>query len=282
MAQRRWTRDELILAMNLYCRLPFGQFTKSNPEVIRLATAIGRTPSSVGMKLCNFASLDPHHQERGVKGLTSTSVTDRQIWGEFHADWARLAAESEAVRERLLPEPEDAGIFDFRPGDFRLDADPPESLETPQSKIENHESKIAPFTGPTDAEAIVRVRRAQRFFRRAVLTSYAGQCCISGIALPQLLVASHILPWSTHPEHRANPSNGLCLSRLHDAAFDQGLITFDLNLCLVLSAKLRDATENPVLNASFIPYEGRPMRLPEKFRPDTRFLERHRAEVFQV
>ena len=66
--QKLWTREELILAINLYCKLPFGRLHRNNPAVIHLASLIGRTPSSVAYKLVNFASLDPSLQARGIKG----------------------------------------------------------------------------------------------------------------------------------------------------------------------------------------------------------------------
>lgn len=256
MARRDWTRDELLLAMNLYCQLPFGRLDKSTPEIIELAKVIGRTPSSVGMKLCNLASLDPVHQERGVKGLSGASKGDRKIWAEFHEDWEQLSAESEALREQRF-------------GDV-----------TDESAVPGDDIEL-PFAGETDATAIVRVRRAQRFFRRAVLTAYEARCCVTDITLPDLLVASHIVPWCQSVEHRANPRNGLCLSRLHDAAFDRGLVTFDPEWRLVLSHELRDATTNETLNAAFVPFEGRPLRLPDRFRPESEFVSRHRHEVFR-
>lgn len=256
MARRDWTHEELTLAMNLYCQLPFGRLHKGNSEIIALATVIGRTPSSVAMKLCNLASLDPAHQQRGVKGLSSVSKGDREIWQEFHSDWERLSVESESLRERL-------GIT-FAPA-------------APESERRTSEG----FIGNTEGSRTVKVRLAQRFFRTSVLASYQSRCCVTDIALPSLLIASHILPWSGFPAHRADPRNGLCLSRIHDAAFDQGLVTFDGEYRLILSRELRYATTNEVLRASFLAFEGRPMRLPEKFQPDPTFLEKHRAEVFR-
>jgi putative restriction endonuclease len=65
MVRRNWTRDELIVAFNLYCKLPFGQLHAKNPRVVEMARALGRTPGSVAMKLVNFAALDPTHRHRG-------------------------------------------------------------------------------------------------------------------------------------------------------------------------------------------------------------------------
>jgi putative restriction endonuclease len=241
--------------MNLYCRLPFGLFHQKNPEVIALANAIERTPSSVAMKLCNLASLDPYHRERGVRGLDGASRGDRAIWDEFHSDWESLAVQSEQLRGSL-------------------------GLSDSNAKV-SHEPE-AKYTSNTEVERPVRVRLAQRFFRQSVLAAYESRCCVTGIDLPQLLIASHILPWSDHPEHRANPRNGLCLSRIHDAAFDQGLIGFDDGYRMVLSKALVDATTNETLAACFRRHEGQSIQLPERFRPDSAFLAIHMNCVFRT
>jgi putative restriction endonuclease len=68
-ASVKWTREHFLIALNLYCKLPFGKYDRKNPIVIDVASRMGRTPSSLAMKLANFASLDPIHKARGVRGL---------------------------------------------------------------------------------------------------------------------------------------------------------------------------------------------------------------------
>ena len=87
--------------------------------------------------------------------------------------------------------------------------------------------------------AMVQVRVNQSFFRRAVLASYQGRCCMSGVNHPRLLVASHIVPWSQDVANRLNPRNGLCLSALHDRAFDSGLISLNNDYQVIISDKLK-------------------------------------------
>lgn len=58
----------MLIALNLYHKLPFGKYDQSNKVIIDIAKRMGRTPSSLAMKLSNFASLDPVHHARGVKG----------------------------------------------------------------------------------------------------------------------------------------------------------------------------------------------------------------------
>ena len=65
MTKKLWSRDELILALNLYLKLQFGKLHSRTPEIIHLAAFIDRTAGSVAMRLNNFASVDPYHQQRG-------------------------------------------------------------------------------------------------------------------------------------------------------------------------------------------------------------------------
>ena len=184
--------------MNLYCRLPFGRQHARNPEVIQLANALGRTPGSVAMKLNNLTSLDPAELSRGVKGLRGASKLDKRIWNEFHSDWNELGLESERLWEQVV-------------GDQHEDNKSPIIRTVDQGYTE-------PLLGSTlasEAERIVRVRLTQRFFRQTVLASFSEKCCITGMPIPQLLEAAHILPWSFSPENRNNPHNGLCMTKLH-------------------------------------------------------------------
>jgi putative restriction endonuclease len=126
----------------------------------------------------------------------------------------------------------------------------------------------------------VKVRRGQQFFRQTVLNAYGIRCCITGINVPRLLVASHIKPWNDFPNERLNPQNGLCPSTLHDAAFDEGLITLDDWLKLVLNKRLN--FPHAALEQIFGQYEGKPIQLPNKIaEPHPALLEYHRAVIFK-
>ena len=63
----KWTREHLLIALNLYCKLPFGKLHKGNPIIVETALKMGRTPSSLAIKLCNLAHLDPVQRARGIK-----------------------------------------------------------------------------------------------------------------------------------------------------------------------------------------------------------------------
>jgi putative restriction endonuclease len=257
MTTNRWAKDQLKLAFHLYCQLPFGKMHRSNPEIVELAGLIGRTPSAVAMKLVNFASLDPAITSTGRKGLEGASNLDREIWADFHSDWEGLALECEQLRRAF-------GAISTVDRTDELGAD---DLQLPDN-----------FIGET-RRVFTEQRVKQNFFRRAVLASYRGRCCMCGLSEPRLLIASHIVPWSKDKTNRLNPSNGLCLSAIHDRAFDKGLITLTDDWKVVLSEELRIRNE-PFVQSVLMPLEGRVIEVPERFIPDPAFLQRHRAEVF--
>ncbi len=243
-----WTRDETLQAFDLYCRLPFGQLHQQNPDVRRLAETLGRTPGAVAMKACNFASLDSTHQSRGVLGLGNRAALVEQIWDEFQRDSTAVADEIETLNRSAMAQPEQ--------GELQLPA------------------------GPTETWALARTRRVQTFFRKTVLTSYGNRCSLTELSELSMLNASHIMPWSVSETERANPANGVCLNALHDRAFDRGLMTFDTDLRVVLSPRIRDFLTLGTLDNAFRTIEGNRMNLPSRFLPDQRFLGYHRELVF--
>ena len=91
-AGKRWTSDELLVALNFYHKLTFGQLHARQPAIIALAEKLGRSSNSVAMKLCNFASLDPALKLRGIKGLEGASALDREHYHILIEDDACLAA----------------------------------------------------------------------------------------------------------------------------------------------------------------------------------------------
>lgn len=196
--QRLWTRDELILAINLYCKLPFGRLHRLNPEVINLSKLINRTPSSVALKLVNFASLDPSLKERGIKGASNASKLDAEILSEFYNHWDILPYES----EKLLAQFEHTTV---------------EQLNQISEEELPKEGKVR--------EQVVKVRVNQSFFRSTILAAYNTTCCITGINQAEFLIAGHIRPWGIDEKNRLNPRNGIAINALHDKAFEAGLIT---------------------------------------------------------
>ena len=75
-----WTRQQLLVAFNLYCRMPFGKMHSRNPEIVKYAELMGRTPSALAMKLTNIASLDPAITSTGRRGLEGASAADKAMW----------------------------------------------------------------------------------------------------------------------------------------------------------------------------------------------------------
>jgi putative restriction endonuclease len=255
MKRRNWTREELVLALNLYLKLPFGKMHSRTPEVIHLANLIDRTPGSIAMRLGNFANVDPYHQPRGIVGLSGGKKQVKPIWEEFINNKDDLLFESENILAA-----KELNSIDHKFADLLIG-------------LEN-------LSGDTKLRE-VKVRVNQNIFRQIVLSNYSSKCAISGIDIPELLIASHIIPWSANQKERLNPENGICLSSMYDKAFDRGLIGLNTNYSIIVSKKLKVNIEKPYYNQYFAHLEGRPILLPPRYYPKKEFIEYHFDSVFQ-
>ena len=242
--RKKWERRDQVLVLELYARIPFGKMHKTNPDVVELANYLERSANSVAMKLGNYASLD---ETLDRKGLDGASKADRETWDEFFADPEAFLKMARAMRE--------VG------GEWPTKDEDPEPTE---------------FREGEDVLRTVRVRKNQSAFRAMVLSAYESRCAITGISQPELLIASHIVPWRVDEKLRLDPRNGICLNPLHDRAFDTGLITIKNDLSVVCSPKL------VVPNALREQFEGKTMIGPGKFRPLPSYLEYHRDVVFRA
>jgi putative restriction endonuclease len=251
-----WTRDQLLIAFNLYCQLPFGKLHKSNPDIIKYAKILGRTPSALGMKLCNIASLDPAITSTGRNGLKGASNADKAMWAEMQKDWKSFVIEMQNA------------IATFKTPEIALAV----------GELSEDENLID-YTG-VNKTSLIKIRMGQSFFRHSVLSAYDYQCCVTGITDTRLLVASHIVPWRTDEANRLNPKNGLCLSMLHDKAFDIGILTILDDLTIKVSKKYFNQS-NSFFNSAILAYDGKAIQKPSKFEPDRNFLDYHRTKIFE-
>ncbi len=272
--RKHWEHDELLIVFRLYCRTPFGRLHQRNPEIIELAKLIGRTPGAVAMKACNFASLDPRQQARKIKALINVSRADRELWEAFLHDSESVAHAAETAYFSITGKESE----DYLP---EMDQATTESGKKRKEKKAVLGDELKTPSGATEKNVLVKMRRVQSFFRAAVLTSYDNRCALTGLALPELLNASHIIPWSLDEKRRADPRNGICLNALHDRAFDRGLISFDEDLRVIVSSKINDAHDCDLQRSQLVALSGRPLRLPERFLPDKGAIRYHRVHVFR-
>ncbi len=251
--QNLWTKEQTIVALNLYCKIPFNRVSSSHPDIIRIAKIIGRTPNSVKMKIGNFGSFDPELRRRGIVGLGNTSKMDEIVWNEFNSDWDNLAYESELLISKFTNQPIE------KISEINLE-------DIPLGK---------------EREAIIKQRVNQSFFRSTILSSYNLKCCITGLSITDFLVASHIVPWSKDEKNRLNPHNGICLNSIHDKAFDKGYITIKPDYKIKVSRHLFSLKNDKTIEDFFLKYDNQLITLPDKFIPLEDFLYFHNKNIFK-
>lgn len=244
---RLWTKEETILALNAYCKIPFNKASNTNPHIVEVAQLIGRTPASVKMKIGNFGSFDPELKARGIVGLSNTSKLDEEVWNEYSCDWGKLAYESNRIMAQLQKK----------------------TLE----EITN--TSITEYPKGEERERIVRQRIHQTFFRETVLSSYNYQCCISGIGNIELLEACHIVDWAIDETNRTNPQNGLCMNPFFHKTYDKHLLGITPDLSIVVSEDLLAKAAETPFKSYLKELNGRSIILPDRFFPQRELLEVH-------
>lgn len=246
-----WTDDEMIIVLDLYFKLPFGRLNRNTPEVKALAKLIGRTDNSVALRLVNYAACDPYILSTGRHGMASGRDRCMPYWDQYANEKERLFLKAEEIRAKLS--------------------------RTPIEKILN--IKPEDFIGK-ERDAVIKQRINQTSFRTMILVNYENKCAITGIDIPELLVASHIVPWSMDERNRLNPSNGICLSPLYDKMFDKGLIGIRDDYSIQLSHELKQNIGKDFYDKHIGFIADRKLRLPIEHFPDTSFLEYHYNNIF--
>ncbi len=251
--RNRWNREELILTLSVYFQLPFGRLNRTTPEVKELAKLIGRTDNSAALRLVNFAACDPYIINSGRTGMPGGIPVCKPIWDEYVNDKERLFNEAQQIKANLLHKTVE------------------ETLNITPQDLEGKERTV-----------VIKQRVNQSVFRSMILSNYEERCAVTGINVPELLVAGHIIPWAdSDSQQKLNPENGICLSSLYDKAFDKGLITIspdDYTIC-ISSALLQYNTQD-YYDKHFGCIGGQKIILPIEHQPNRDFLAYHRDHIF--
>ena len=169
--------------------------------------------------------------------------------GDRGAEWAGADLPVGAVGARVHAADDYAALtFTLRRLDQLAVALPPSPLREFEKALAEVPTGIDPVTGATETEAVRRVRIGQGIYRQRLMDLWEGRCAISGLAVPELLRASHAKPWAVcaSDAERMDVFNGLLLAAHLDAAFDVGLIGVGVGGEVLVSPRL-DAEARRVL-----------------------------------
>lgn len=184
-----WSREQEIVALYLYCIIPFNKVNKSNPQIARMAELIGRpNANSLKAKIGNFGKFDT---DLAASGLGHTSRLDEEIWIEYNGRWQDLEVDALKLMDNFQQSKQSV------------------AFEIPAVPIGK------------EREVVIKQRANRYLFRNMVLSAYNNTCCITGLARPELVEACHIIDWKTDESNRVNPCNGLAMNTLFHRAFDR-------------------------------------------------------------
>lgn len=249
----KWTREETIVAFNVYCKIPFKSSCKTHPMIIKYAKLLGRSPSALNMKVGNIGRLDPNLKAQGIKGLDHGAKMEEEVWNEFYDSPELLAFESEKIIAHLANQSIEVST----------------SIKTDDLPIGEERSRI------------IKQRVNQVFFRSAVMSAYNFHCCISGVSVTELLEACHIVAWTKDKKNRTNPQNGLCLNPFFHKAYDKHLLGITPDMKIVISEELLSRTTEESFLSYLKALNGKSILLPDRFPPLQELLAIHYNEFIK-
>lgn len=248
---KNWTQRETMMAFALYDSLRPSEHNSKNNDVIRLAKSLSRTPAAVVLKIQNIAAHDPDGKHRG---MVHGSKYDEKIWEDYFKNPVGFSNEC---------------------------------LDVLSTQINGSASEKFEALDPVAKPALIGENRlveaAQRYgqssLRNVLLKNYHARCCLTGIDVKDLLVVSHIKPWSVSgPTEKVAASNALLLNAFHDRAFDKGIITINQRFEVVVWDELAHSKVNDKWLYS---YEGKKISVPEAGVPNIEFIAYHNEMIFK-
>ena len=258
-----------MMAFALYIILKPSECDDKGLDVQRLASFLHRTPSSVTLKIWNIAAYDANRKARGRVGMKHGSKLDSQVWQWYAEDPDAFMEQClDLLRQALLQ----ADANNFNPAPLAPDRYSP--FETATALL------IAEHAPAGEERPVTTLQRVnQSYFRNSLLRNYHDTCCITGLQIPELLIASHIKPWkASTPTEKTAASNGLLLNAFHDRAFDQGLISIDDDYRIMVN---HDKVQHSDINDKWLyDFEGLEIALPTISKPSHEFIEYHHKHIF--
>ena len=203
-----WSFNETKVALYILLNVDDRYHSKLNPLIKEIADDLGRTPSSIVMKIENLRYLITD----GSSGLPNGSKMDKEVTDDYFNNQEHFFSDY-------------GELIDFASSDNRYNARDLDKNGTLGKDILRE----------------VKVRVNQHRFREKILKKFNSRCLLSGVSQKELLIASHIIPWSKSAEHeKLDVNNGICLSYIYDHLFDKGYISFNENYEIIVSSKLND------------------------------------------
>ncbi len=148
----------------------------------------------------------------------------------------------------------------------------------------DHPSETGPETNIRRYVAtLTRQRLHQTQFREMVISAYSHTCVFCRLRHAELLDAAHIIP-DSQPGGEPIVPNGLCLCKIHHAAYDQNLIGISPDYVAHVQPRILEESDGPMLRHGIQGMDGATIVLPRSraHRPDPERLDRRYQQFLDV
>lgn len=250
---KTWTKEDIMVIFNLYCKLPFKENTINNSLIEEYARMLNRSSNSIIMKISDLGKLDPELKRYSNVAEIYGQKLDRDVWNDFNKNPMQFVYNSEKLIAR--------------------------AYGCSVSELEDLDNNLPKGCHPKDP---VRRKMGFIFFRKVVLSSYNNTCCISGVRNPLLVEACHITEWDDDENKIVNPRNGLCLNYLMHKAYDRKLVSVSPDYKINISEKMITSAMREDFRTYLKSINGRHIFLPDRFSPSRDLLAMHYEEFTRL
>lgn len=226
----KWTDEEMILTLYIYLTHNHNELYKSSKfltdfcERLNRYTGNIRTTSSIEMRISNYKAVDANYLKNG---LDNVGKKVKQIWDNYHDKINYLKSRYDLFVNKTMLE---------------ITSEAQKELEEIDNTIINSYSNINLSEKDAYIELLINVRNnsIQKVFKNNLIMEFNQKCALCNINNKDLLIASHILPYSKcrNKKNMINHNNGLLLCPMHDALFDKKYISFNVNGNIVINSKI--------------------------------------------
>ena len=250
---KTWTKEEIMIIFNLYCKLSFKESTRDNNMIDEYAKLLKRSSDSLIIKMSDLGKIDPELKKySNITGIYGEKL-DRDVWSDFLNNPMQFVYNS----AKLIARAAGRNLSD----------------------LDDMNKDLPKGCNPKDS---IRHKIGFLFFRKVVLSSYNNTCCISGVKDPLLVEACHIAEWDDDENKIVDPRNGLCLNYLMHKAYDRKFVSVSPDYKIKISERMIMSAMREDFRTYLKSINDRHIFLPDRFRPSRDLLAMHYEEFLKT
>ena len=269
--------DDLDFKQYQYCKSRYNQVKEKDVFIYRKPSSTSETKKFYFFGACKISSITGNDKLTATLEKVYTFQNDlyQDDLNNFRWKWKKKGATWEHFFNQYgmnkITKDDFVNLINMSEYDSDVDYDPDIAKDTIR-KIKSKNFSVE------DHFSTSKIRSGQQAFANIVKKNYNNRCAICNISTKVFLEASHIVSWKFDKNIRLDPSNAICLCKLHHVAFDSGYLTIDDSYQILISDNVQN---DPSLEDILKKYHRTKFNLPNSNKPKIKYLKFHGNKIFK-